>query len=324
MSRPRLLATALVALLSPAMSCSGTRQYSGASNTTVASVGAAPGRLMVRANEMAWALGEPIEFTRVLAANEVGRFSSAGEVVRSSSGGPLPDHVEMAAALELADRAIDGLLVTHFLVEDEQQELDRTYSVRVWGRVLVLDDLGPMDAERADLRRLVQTLEQHRPATAPVGASARTPLPALSMASVPAPARVKPPRASASTKRLRHGFEVGSTVAYKMSYRPNSGLDAIALRVMAAQLHLLYASSAYVGFGGLGVQVEVGRDKPVQGIFGLEASNAYLTYYLAPAVLVGMQADAKGPFEFELGGAVGLVGGSGATIRPHMTFGWVW
>jgi len=323
MSRSRWLAGAMVALLLPTSSCSGTRQISGASTTTQATVGAAPGRLMVRANELAWSLGEPIAFAREIDAAEVGRFTSSGEVVRSSSGAALPDHVEMAAALELADRGADGILITHYLVEEEQEELGRRTSVRAWGRLLVLDDLGPMDAERADLRRVVETLEQHRPATAAVAVSSRMPLPSLKAAAAPAPARADP-RPRGSKVQVRHGLEVGTTVAYKMSIRPKSGLDAIAMRVMAAQLHLMYFSSATAGVGGLGLQVEVGRDKPVQGVFGLEASMAYAIYAPTPAVLLGMQADPKGPFEFELGAAAGLIYGSTFDVRPHLTFGWVW
>jgi len=157
----RSSAVLLLLAVAPLDLACAVRQVSGAAVVTPAAASAAPGRLKVRPNEVSWSLGEPVQVTAHIEAAELGAFVSTG-VVWSRTGGALPDFVELAATRQLVSSGADGLLVTNWLNESKTTAGATTHHVRVWGSLLVMEDLGPMSEARADLRETVTHLEAAR------------------------------------------------------------------------------------------------------------------------------------------------------------------
>jgi len=108
---------------------------------------------------VAWRLGERSPFSTTL---ELGNYESSGLVRVNGPTGPgsatVPAVIDKAATEHFVEAGADGYLLTHFLMESRTVGMKTEYQVEVWGHLLVLDDLGPMDRDRADLRRLVDNL----------------------------------------------------------------------------------------------------------------------------------------------------------------------
>ena len=290
-----------------------------------------PGADVVEVGGRVWTLGESVEFTGTVAQADLAGAAAPRGVFGGREDGAsvaLPDAVALAAGRELRERGGTGLMVTQFLVDEVREAGALSYRVEGWGRLAEpggalrsASAAAERPTERQQVRRMVEAMASEDEAPTP----AREPLPAMVVDDEPAASTVPAP-ASRERSRVRHGLELGSVVGYKMSIRPRStSLDAVALRLMVAQINLYGGYYPLPGFGGVGLQVETGRDRPMQGVFGLEVANGtYSEFVAVPAALVGFQSDADGPFEFELGAAVGLYEGSILNIRPHLSLGWLW
>ena len=155
-----------------------------------------------------------------------------------------------------------------------------------------------------------------------VGAAAGVPV-AGAAALAPAPSRAAVPNGDGAA-RIRHGFEVGTFVGYKLSWKLDKGvLDAVALRAGVSPV-VFMSTTAMVGFGPLGIQAEFGR-KPTQFLLGVEF-NAPIeepVYFMYPMPLLGVQVDPDTPMELDLGIAF-RVPYPYYLWRPHVSVGWVW
>ena len=95
--------------------------------------------------------GDRVHFKRRVNAEEIGSIVSTAPVV-TEGGAELPPAVNFAAVMSLLEGNGDGILVTNHLMVTKTRGVEITYEVEIWGRQLVLNDLGVMSQERADRR----------------------------------------------------------------------------------------------------------------------------------------------------------------------------
>lgn len=318
MSRP--LSLLLVAVL-PAVSCVSVR-HTGSATTATAHVGVEEGRLLVRPNEIAWALGDRSPFEASVEGEELGAFQSGGVVmVEGDAAGStqLPDYVELAATRHLIAQQADGYIVTHYLVDAVSTGSDTRYDVKVWGRLLHLQDLGAMSQERADLRRLIDNLEAQQD-----GGTTRGRVPGLSALGGPPRGATRPPLTPGPAK-VGVGVELGTVSGLVLDFPSKSkAIDATSLRI-GGQISLLYGE-VQLGVPTLAYQVEFVEGSPVQPIVGA-AFSVLATYSGYPTIqgVFGVEIDPEMPLEATLGLRAGADAISGAPVLgPDLSIGWVW
>ena len=310
--RPVLLGVTLLST-----GCAAFTTYRGRTNALPASVDAEPGRVLVRPNEVAWVMGDAVSFEHTLDPSTIGHFTSNGSVMAGPDTPPLPDAVELAAAREVLERKADGLVVTHYVQEQVDAE---TLVVRVWGRLLRMDDLGPMSPERADLRRMIGSMERMEPA-------ASTPRHDL-LRGLGRPVAARPaPRAAPKQDNTRVGFEIGPVTGLVIDMADKSPVvDATSVRFgMAVSV---IGGTASLDVVSLAYQVEFIEDFLLQPVVGVAASlSLYEFSSVYPTVqgIVGVEIDSEGPFEARVGARSGAaIGGAGAALTPDVSVGWVW
>lgn len=307
------------------VSCATATRYSGRGNAVQASVGVQEGRLLARPNEVAWAMGERISFESTLDPAELGAFQSNGAVMAGPDTTALPDAVEFVAASELMQRGADGFVVTHYVLDRVD---DETLTVRVWGRTLHLDDLGPMDQDRSDLRRILEGLEALGPRTTAAprnGGFVGLANPALR---VPAPALDTPsPARPSGGSKVKVGLEVGTITGLVVDV-PNGSeaIDATSLR-LSTGIGVAYGQPS-LELPTLAYQVEFIDSALVQPTVGASfAITLYAFSSVLPVVhgLLGVEVDPAGPFEAHVGARLGADALSGyVAFTPDVSAGWVW
>jgi len=302
-----------------ALSCAPTSTFSGRSNSVQAAVDAEQGRVLVRPNEVAWTMGEAVSFEHTIDPDEIGRFSANGSVMAGPDTPPLPGAVQLAASREVLERAADGMIVTHHIQTRTARD---ALSVRVWGRLLHLDDLGPMSEERADLRRIIDELEASAGTGAPAPQGLRAfprPAPARPSVSVAAP--------SSNSGQVRTGVQVGSVTGLVVDMADRSPvIDATSVRLGVAVGVIDGVASFDVPT--LAYQVEFIDGfllQPTLGLSGAISLYAFSSAYPTVQGIVGVEVDPEGAFEAQVGLRSGVaIGAGGAAFTPDLAVGWVW
>lgn len=124
----------------------------GRSTSAVATVGFEHHDMVVRPQEVHWAVSGSLSHSEAIASTEVSGGYTAGGIFY---GGPdahkaLPPVVQLAATRAITEADADGALITHYLVQTVHHNGTVTYQVQLVGRLLALTDLGRMSGERAD------------------------------------------------------------------------------------------------------------------------------------------------------------------------------
>jgi len=301
-----------------ASGCATITSYSGRTNSVQASVDAEEGRILVRPNEVAWVMGDAVSFERTYDPTEIGNFTSNGSVMAGPDTPALPNAVELAASQEVLERKADGFVVTHYVLDRNDYD---SLTVRVWGRLLRMDDLGPMDEERADLRRMVDQIEGSGGTSVSV---TRTSSLLVRNYSRPAPATAVP---SAQKQNLtRVGVEVGTVTGLVIDVGNKSPIvDATSLRVGIGVS--IIEGQGSLDIPTLAYQVEFIEDFIVQPTVGFSTAiglYAFSSIYPTIQGLVGAEIDPAGPLEAHVGIRAGSAIGAGSAITPDISVGWVW
>lgn len=299
-------------LLALCSGCTATSRSSGQATFALAQVDVAPSRIEVRPNELAWRLGERFELaSTVTSAEGAGLEAGGGVFLDSAAAGAavLPAPVEVAATRELIERGSDGMIVTHFTVDTTWTGTVATHEVLVGGRLLHLDDLGPMEPEAL---------------SAPVAMPAVQPDAAPEVVARPARAPERPK----GSDGLQMGLEVGTTTGITADIDlPGRILDGLGVRV-GAQAALLYGYLAF-GLPTATVQVELLEEGVVHPFVGGTVSviaagaDPYWNGDAGVQLAFGAEVDPKGPIELTLGLRTGSVLGS-AYVTPDLAVGWLW
>ena len=125
---------------------------SGRATTALGSVQMDATDMAIRPAEVTWAVGQRLDFETTIEGQEVASDLTLSNVFYggASGSGALPGTVKLASAQAVAEAGSDGLLLTHYIVETENDMGQVTHTVRLFGRHLSLRDLGVVSAERMD------------------------------------------------------------------------------------------------------------------------------------------------------------------------------